>query len=315
MTGALSFNNQVINDGNPSEIGIFDIFKYLRKIDLVYLNWIEELPRRRGGMTQTLVFILLFGYLKLRRKKIVWTLHNKKSHTAKHEIFKSILINLLLRRSDLIITHASEGLTLIPDKTRKVYFPHPVSSIIRINPNPVLKNYDIIIWGSIKEYKGVDTFLYYLIKEGLIHKYKIVIAGTVIGSELEDQLKIIDKEYNNVTLINRFVEKNELMELIEQSRIILFCYHSESILSSGALMYSLHFNSTIIGPNVGAFYDLAEEGIIFTFEHYDDLIMTIDEQINDTSLKAKEEAKKLEFMEDNSWEAFSEKVDELLRQL
>lgn len=312
LAESLSANNQVVNKDFPASNGIFDILKYLKQIDLLYLNWIEDLPEKRGGYIQSLFFILLLPYLKLRGKKIVWTLHNKKSHSEKYKLIKSVLFKLLLKYSDLVVTHAKEGLNHIPATTSKVYIHHPLKVSKQNYAASDLKKYDLIIWGSITKYKGIDAFLDYLTAKGLIENYEILIAGEVVGSELRNTLEKLDHEYQNFTLMNAFVEEKELEKLIFQSRVVLFCYHSDTVLSSGALMDSLLYNSAIVGPDVGSFNDLAREGIIHTFKSYDDLILILNELIEDPENLAKTKDKRMAFIENNSWEAFSSQIDQQL---
>lgn len=315
LSKSISAHNQVINEESPSESGVFDILKYLSRVDVVYLNWIEDLPNKRGGRIQSFFFILLLAYLKLAGKRIVWTLHNKKSHSAKHAFTKSILLRLLLRKSDLIITHASDGLNYIPDQTPKKFIPHPVDTLVKRPGKTALKDYDIIIWGTVNKYKGIDLFLNYLKENGLIEKYRIVVAGTVVGADLLENLEAIANTYPNVTLLNRYIEQSELSELIEKSKLILFCYQSESVLSSGALMDSLLFDSSIAGPDVGAFHDLAQEGIIYSFSDYKDLISKINRLFEAENVHETQAKKKEEFLKNNSWEVFSIRINELLKQL
>ena len=42
-----------LNKNNPSNYGIFNIIKYIRKIDIIFFNWIEKLPEMKGGFIQT----------------------------------------------------------------------------------------------------------------------------------------------------------------------------------------------------------------------------------------------------------------------
>ncbi|MEN8229368.1 MAG: hypothetical protein ABFS38_14515, partial [Bacteroidota bacterium] len=308
-------HNQVINKEFPSVNGVFDILKYLHKLDVLYLNWIEELPEKRGGRIQSIFFILLMSYLKFSGKKIIWTLHNKKSHSDRHTMVKALLLRLLLKKSDLIITHASDGLNYIPKKTPGVYIPHPVIPRKQQNNTTHARLNDIIIWGTVNKYKGIDLFLSYLIENKLIEKYRIIIAGTVVGSELTDKLERIALEYENVSLMNRYIEKEELITLIEESKLILFCYQSESVLSSGALMDSLSFNTNIAGPDVGAFHDLAQEGLIFSFKDYNDLMMRMDDFLISKGSSPAKEKKKENFLKNNSWEVFSSRIAELIKEL
>jgi hypothetical protein len=47
-----------IRNKTYSKIGVLDLFKYLFSTDIFYLNWIENLPQKKFGKLQTIVFFL-----------------------------------------------------------------------------------------------------------------------------------------------------------------------------------------------------------------------------------------------------------------
>lgn len=315
LSESLSRKNRVLNKEAPASKGIFDIPKYLRDLDILYLNWIEDLPQKRGGSLQSLIFIFLLVYMKLRGKKIVWTFHNKKSHSSRHLILKQMLYRILLRRSDLIVTHASEGLRSIPQKTTKVYIPHPFDTAKQIHANVQTKSNDLILWGTVNAYKGIDKFLFYMEEKGILSNYRIIVAGMVADPELADLLTGISKKHPNVTLINRYIEAQELADLIYKSKCVLFTYHSDSILSSGALMDSLQYKATVIGPDAGAFHDLAREELIYVYRDEEDRIRILDKLISNYEQENISQKRIETYMEENSWEHFSERITRQLDQL
>jgi hypothetical protein len=315
LSESLSLHNKVVNKDAPAARGIFDIPKYLKDLDILYLNWIEDLPQKRGGSVQSLIFIFLLAYMKLRGKKIVWTLHNKKSHSSGHFILKQMLFRILLKRSDLIVTHASEGLHSIPPKTPKVYIPHPFDTARPIHANTQSKTNDLILWGTVNAYKGIDKFLLQMEKKGILPNYRIIVAGTVADPELAGLLTEISKKHPNVTLINRYIEARELAELIYKSKCVLFTYHSDSILSSGALMDSLQFKATVIGPDAGAFHDLAREKLIYVYRDEEDRIHLLDKLLSNYAQENISRERIEAYMEDNSWDHFSERITRQLDQL
>ncbi len=302
LADVLSKDFEILNLEAPSTTGIIDLLKYLRRVKIIYLNWIEDLPEKHMGVIQTIFFIPLAILLKIFGKRLIWTLHNKRSHSKKYPHLKQLLFNFMRRQSDLVVTHASEGLDCIPNNKRKAYFPHPVyNSTLKTGTE---KQYDLIIWGSITRYKGVDSFIQFMEKEDRLNQMDILIAGKISHSDIENYLIKMSKEYTRLTVINRFIENEELDAFIARSKIILFTYHAKSILSSGALMDSLNYKSWIIGPRVGGFLDLQKEGIIQTYNTFEDLPALIDmllrkELENDSSLE-----KRISFMEKHSWDAY-----------
>jgi hypothetical protein len=95
--------------------GILDFFKYFFKTDVYILNWIEDLPLYRLGKIQTLFFMFFLFSAHISRKKIVWVLHNKYSHFTKDSFWTKLMFGLLMRYSDLILTHSSSGVDFVKD--------------------------------------------------------------------------------------------------------------------------------------------------------------------------------------------------------
>ena len=189
LRDALGKNYNVLNAHKPSTTGIFDILRYIRKVDVVYFNWSEELPSLHRGRAQGIFLLILLQYLKLSRVMIIWTLHNKKSHFDQHSRLKTRLYAQMLKKSDLIITHASEGLDIIPEGKRASFQHHPVSIPIATNNHHQKSQFDIIIWGTVSPYKGISAFLNFLEERDLIRKYRIQLAGKITTPDLAMELE------------------------------------------------------------------------------------------------------------------------------
>jgi glycosyltransferase involved in cell wall biosynthesis len=294
-----------INRNDPSNSGILNITKYFFKIDFIFLNWIENIPDRKGGMLQTYFLLALLSAAKWFGIRIVWTMHNKLSHSptkmkVKEKIFKS-----LLKHSDLILSHSSAGIDfgkeLMPGSESKIiYLPHPLKD--RRSPHEPEKEFDILIWGTIAPYKGIHDFLEFLYKKQIETKYRIHIVGKISDANYSTLMESYAN--NNIIIENRFIEDEILAQLIGKSKIILFTYSKSSILSSGVLMDSLGYGGRIAGPDVGAFKDLEREGIVETYHHFDELIAKLDSIL---SLKYKNTPSDQlnRFLADNFWNKFA----------
>ena len=305
------FNN-FLNYNKPSKIGIFDTIKYISRIDYIFFNWIEKLPENKGGKAQTLILIALLPIFKFFRIKVVWTMHNKLSHSLEHVYWKKLIFKKMLKYSDVILTHSNEGVKygeeMVKGSGKKIYyFPHPIKD--RRLENNHKKDYDLLIWGTISPYKGIDKFLEYIHQNQLENRYKILIIGKITTEDYRKKLEnYISK---NILIEDKFIEDTLLQELISKSKLVLFTYSQSSILSSGVLMDSLGYGANIIGPDVGAFADLADEGIINIYTDFPNMFKIIDEQLNDGGkIIPKEKLDK--FLEDNSWNKFAENISKLL---
>ncbi len=302
----------IVNKEHISKFGILDLLLYIGKVDTYYLNWVENLPDKRFGWIQSIVFMFIFFILKLFGKKIVWMMHNKLSHSKKGLFLKIVTNYILVNYADVILTHSLDGIrfgNIFLKKSRKIEFiHHPLENKTKNIDHSLDRDIDILIWGSISPYKGIDTFLEYLKNSEVSNQYNIHIVGKITNKELEEKLNryVTDK----IIIENDFVSTQRLEELFNRSKMALFTYAGYSTLSSGALMDTLSYNNYVIGPNVGAFRDLNEEGLIDTFVDFDNLI----EKLENGLLNKKLDSGKLDtFIENNSWENFGSWLCKLIK--
>ena len=271
LTDSLLGSYEVVNQYNPSSNGILQLYNYFFKTDIVYFNWVENLPDRKGGAIQTLLLVKLIFLYKLFGKKVVWTMHNKISHTKSNFWLKSFVFRFLVLFSDLVITHSEEGVKLgksIVPKCKICYFPHPVlQSEIQVFQHHE-KKYDILIWGVMAPYKGLSKYLKYL-KDNKIDKFRILIAGKFVSDNY--YAEVLSYKTENIEVLNQFIEKHELDKYIGQTAITVFTYQDSSVLSSGVLMDTLCRKATIVGPNTGSFKDLAVKNLVFGYTGFDQL--------------------------------------------
>ncbi len=302
-----------LNRQQPSKSGILNIFRFLYRIDILFLNWAENIPDKKGGLIQSIFLLMLLRLKSVFGIKIIWTLHNKISHSPEKLFLKRKLFTALLKKSDFIITHSKEGIlfaeSLLPDSGRKIFcFPHPV--VPKKNYNQKVKNYDILIWGTIAPYKGIDSFLAFLKKNDLLERYRILISGKILSPEFHEVIKKYER--SNITIENRFISDKELGEFIGASRAVLFTYSRNSVLSSGALTDSLSYGASVIGPNIGAFSDMRELGIIQTYDDFDQL-PDIMQNIG-LSYNKNEDEKLQEFIRSHTWDRFSKALCNKMKQ-
>ncbi len=314
FTDSIGKYYQVINKSRPSNKGIIDLMKYLFKIDFLFLNWIENVPERKGGRLQTLFFHSIMPLLRLFGIKVIWTMHNKLSHSSNHINLKKSIFNKLLKKSDCILTHSSEGViygeSVLNKKNLPIHFFHHPVKDRRGNSANVCK-WDILIWGTLSPYKGILEFLKLLHDKKIENKYKILITGKAISKDYYKAL--LGFANKNIIIEEAFIEPESLKLLISQSKIVLFTYAKSSILSSGALMDSIGFGANVVGPEVGAFSDLASENIISVYKSQDDIIAIIDKLLQQIE---KNPIKNLDvFLQENSWDNYAGKVHAILQKM
>lgn len=268
---------------------------------LLIIQWVDLIPGKKFGKIQFVFYLCLIFFARLLGKKIVWVLHNKHAHKGKSRLV-DFGMKFMAKRASSVVAHSEEGVSFFnrsyPNYIGKCfYIPHPVYSN---NAHPESKlEYDYIIWGGIGRRKLVAEFLEYAVQSDFFKDKKIFIAG-YCSDEAYAQ-RIFAQTSNSVVFENRFFSDAELVEAIGKAKFILFTYCAESLLSSGALIYSLNFYKNIIGPKAGSFADL--KGIVSCYETFKDIekIQYID---NRRMIDL--------YIRDNSWNSFPAKVLKLM---
>lgn len=288
------------NNETPVKPAVKGLLNNCCKADIFLLNWMEGIANHRGGFVQYFLARLCLLIIRVRRRKIVWTLHNIHPHGGANK-YTEKMSNYLYNHADLIIAHSKDAQEYAEKKAScPVYYVcHPFNTF-RQTVSGIEKTQDILIWGTIYPYKGIPQFLEEV--KSREAKLTVKIVGTCPDSNLLDELKTSLKDNQNILFENRRSDFKELVQLIATSKYVLFPYIGGSVSSSGALMDTIAMGGIAIGPNVGAFKDLSKEGICVTYNDYDDLFRKL-QTPTDVSVKYVEC-----FVKQNSWENFAKFV-------
>lgn len=299
---AFSYNDDFKVVNRFWQIGIASLFFNL-DARLFIIQWVDLIPGKRFGRIQFLIYLVLVFIVRLFGKKIIWVLHNKHAHKGKSKLV-DFGMKFMAQKASVVITHSREGCmffdSMYPNYAGKCrYIPHPVYSQ---NVMPSKKcEFDYIIWGGIDKRKNIIEFLEFTKSEPFFDQKKILICGCCRDSEYGKKIQRVAAEKKNIVFLNKFFSDEELADLISKSHVILFTYNPESMLSSGALIYSLNFCKPIIGPRVGNFADL--EGSVQCYNSFSD--------ISQIKLWNNRE-KNLEYISENTWDTFPQKVVKLV---
>jgi len=270
--------------------------------DIYIFHWLEDVANFKYGYLQMFLALNFIFRIKFNGKTIVWFLHNKDSHTQKHKFSRRILQKRLIKASNLIITHATEGIDIIDKKYReKVKFiNHPTKNRLNDHSHET-PSFDLLIWGTITRYKGVAEFLNYA--KSTDSKLLIHIVGKCNDPLLIEEIQKTSTP--NTKIENRSTTFEELSRLIGDSKFILIPYSPKSILSSGILMDSLSYGARIIGPNVGSFRDYSENPLlnVYTFDNFNEIETIVETKNSPVNIDSYRE-----FLESNSWDNFIEQL-------
>jgi len=286
-------------DNKPCAASSLGLLKQCFKADIYVLNWIEGVGFLKFPYLQFLLVLLSLLVIRLRGAKISWTFHNIHPHRGEN-FFSRFIGKYLFGHADLIVCHSKDARDYAMQfaKCDVLYICHPLSAI---NIDADVEEYepvDLLIWGDILPYKGVPE----LLESRAIRdsNLKITIIGKCSDTKLSQ--RILSSLTSNIIFENRRIDFQELHDRIRKSKYVIFPYIGDSVSSSGALMDTISLGGIPLGPDVGAFKDLAKEGVCLTYMEYRDIVdlVTNNHRLEDKTRK--------EFIKNNSWSHFAEQL-------
>ena len=283
------------------------VFNSLRA-DVFLLSFVETIAFHKLAWIQQWMALAALRIMKIRRRKIFFIFHNPRPHKGETPISRR-LTDAQLRQADVVIAHSQEAATvarlrlavLAEDPGKVCYIAHPVTPFSG-QAAPAVAPFDILIWGDILPYKGVLEFVREpaLAESGL----RVRIIGRcddpAYARELEVSLPA------GVSFENRRAPFEELASLSKAARYVLFPYLPGSVSSSGVLMDTLALGGTPVGPAIGAFSDLAEEGLCLTYSSVEELFVIL------SGKQGIDPARRTAFIRNHSWEAFAKTISQLV---
>lgn len=246
---------------------------------------VQGIPDFKYGIIQAAIAIAYVTLLKINKRHIVYFLHDKQSHKQQFNTVKQLMTKFIINNANTIITHSQNGKNIIKQQYTKAinkthYIDHPTKNHINTNTQNN-KNYDLLVWGNIRPYKGVVELLQFLKQQQNNNfKPKLCIAGQCT-KQIQQQITTLLSD--NIHFIPQTLTQTKLQQLIQQSHFVLIPYIPKTVLSSATLMDSLAYGAKIIGPDTGAFHDYAQNNKlnVYTYNNISQLQQIIQQHRND----------------------------------
>lgn len=228
---------------------------------------------------------------KIFRKKIILTVHDVDPHSGDNKVTAIIgnFLNRGLRKkadkvillSNLFKKRYSEKYNYKMDDINVVrhglFFEYDDSHKEEDTSN-VSNQTNILFFGRISKYKGVDILLdaFYKIEQ----KYDVTL--TIAGSgDIDDYRDRISK-IKNMTLINRWISDDEIKDFFKTPNTILVVPYRDAT-QSGVISIANLFRVPVIASNTGGLVEQVKNnqtGLLFENENVEDLISKISTALN-----------------------------------
>lgn len=245
----------------------FDKVSFL-KADYFSLNWIESIPNN-GFISATYCFLqrlLFLVIIILRKKKIIWTYHNRRPHSNKYGYLSDILLKIIVKNAKVIIIHSKKSRNFLLEdfpqvfKKKILYIPHP--NYCGVYPEEAHERVedDIIRFtfvGAVSPYKNIESLILGF-NELREKKVSLGIFGKASTDEYKKKLEEIPIG-QNIKLSLEFIKDENLVDVIKQSDIIITPYYLDSVINSGTQILAMSYGKTVLTTPTCTMLDLPHE--------------------------------------------------------
>ncbi len=153
--------------------------------------------------------------------------------------------------------------------------------------------------------------LNFLYDHNLQTAFHIKIAGKISSAAYEAELMKFQNEA--VQIEDSYIDREKLEDYIHKSKVVLFTYSSDSILSSGALIDTWRWGLRSWVPDKGNFHDLNVQGMISVYNDYNELIESLGKLIRSDPVLSRQTLDN--YYKETSWERFAFELNKWLSAL
>ncbi|MGA2408327.1 MAG: glycosyltransferase family 4 protein [Bacteroidales bacterium] len=226
------------------------LVKKLKTYDIIHFNG-------TNGVLPVLIFLL-------RKRKLVFTIHDIHSHSGekpRYNFAERLNGYIIKSRFPLVVQNYSGYKYLIkkysPISEKFNFIPFGVLDIYNEfkNKNTEIISSDLLFFGRISPYKGIE----YLIEAIKKLKTEGVTLNAIIAGPGYVYFQTKDLEKFGIKLINRYLKNEELVSLIENTKVVICPYKDAT--QSGVVMTAFAFNKPVVASYVGSFIEVIKDGI------------------------------------------------------
>jgi len=280
----------------------YSTFKGIIRVILLFFILLITLTRNQYEIVHIQEHLPMFFFfiplLKLRHKKIFWTLHDTEIFIPSNNIHGKLQVlfleivsqpKIMIKWSDAIIVHA---LSLKEQLIEKKADQNKIHVIPHFDYNYLLENHSInfknsinssnshrnqnllpkeyaLFFGNIAPWKGIDVLIdaTKIVADNLGQKFNLVIAGTPYDGYHTYFNNLIKERNNCIKIINRYIESYEISGIIKGSRFLILPYtknfqHS----ASGIIPLAYTFSKPVVVSSIEPLKEYVEHertGLIF----------------------------------------------------
>lgn len=229
---------------------ILGLVNYLKMMKDIFVNKDEYL--KIHFMWSIFSFIEIPFFLLIKHK-LIFTFHNDVPHSYNKKIYLPYKIINKIAKKIVFVSNFTKNKFIKNYGLCKKYFliQHgimPIDSIDKGKINTSNISNELIFWGRVEEYKGIDIF------NSLSDKYEISIYGKW-NNNLKDLKDSLCKK-ENIHIVDDYLDLNELSNLLSKKAVFIMPYKNAT--QSGVLYTFLAYQKVFVSSDVGENKDFLE---------------------------------------------------------
>ena len=293
--------------------------KQIFSADVYHINWFDQ-SKDVISFFKRLYFLLM---LKIKGKRIVWTIHNVQSH-IKTPFYNRFLFKLLVKLSNVIHIMCKETIAVAhleryADKVKLIphgdyYGSYPESDFDVRHHYGIESDKPIFLFmGAVQPYKNIEV-LVKAFNKAFAEKENspaLLICGKVTPESYLDSINKIVDGSKNIFFDPQFIPDEKLSAYIKAATVLVAPYSYRSSLISGTIPLAFSYGKTILCPDIPCVKDIVAESDCMYDYHYDsenDHIDILSRKMQEVCDDAKterllnKEKNAVAYMKCNSWE-------------
>jgi glycosyltransferase involved in cell wall biosynthesis len=241
--------------------------------EIIHLHWPEMIIRHglleSGAKAAALLSLL--GFARRKGARVVWTVHNLRSHDQTHPRLEDKWWDSFTRQVDGYISLSSRGQKealvefpslserpgfVIPHGHYRDIYPHPASKAETRRELGLSSDAKVVAFvGRIRPYKDVPRLLN-AFRELAGSELRLVIAGAPSDESLAREIRELASRDARVALRLELLSDTDLGNVIRAADLIALPYRE--VLNSGTALLALSLNRPVMVPNQGSMAELQE---------------------------------------------------------
>ncbi|WP_129774480.1 glycosyltransferase [Peristeroidobacter soli] len=248
-----------------------DDFSFMQALknryDVLHLHW-PDLHLHARSSLRTIVkharLALLFAWLRWRKTRIVWTMHNLKPHERHLPLGERLFSLWFPRLCTHVIALTQHGLAsalttypalrnksaaVIPHGHYRDAYPPAQSRSSCRDQLGLARRFTFLFLGHIRPYKNLPALIDAFRK--LPHAdVQLVIAGQLGHTMRADELQQLVADDSRIRLSLQFVPEEQVPLYVGAADVMVLPF--QNILNSGSVFLALSFNRAVLAPDLGS---------------------------------------------------------------